>query len=288
MLTHRIPPGVPETPARRYIRRAWPLLPERDVRDAFARRDVKKNGARIAPADTVRGGDELTLYVNATFPLDVLFDDGHLLAVVKPQGLPVDVDQDGVGEDTLLARLRAYNENARLLHRLDAQTGGVLLAALDEETYQSGLTAFREHQLVKIYRAVAKGPFPAKAGEWHDFLVKDARRAAVRVMKHPGGGAKPIITRWRVLEELGENWFLVELEPVTGRTHQLRAHMAFYGHPILGDDKYGSRETRAARLHLWCRSVAPRAGALGDYAGRVFAAPEPDWGKELGHSPHRL
>ena len=94
--------------------------------------------------------------------------------------------------------------------------------------------------------------------------------------------------RWRVLEPLGEHWHLVELEPVTGRTHQLRAHMAFYGHPILGDDKYGSRETRAARLHLWCRSVAPRAGALGDYAGRVFAAPEPDWGKELGHSPHRL
>ena len=73
---------------------------------------MKKNGARIAPADTVRGGDELTLYVNASFPLDVLFDDGHLLAVVKPQGLPVDVDQDGVGEDTLLSRLRAYNENA--------------------------------------------------------------------------------------------------------------------------------------------------------------------------------
>ena len=82
--------------------------------------------------------------------------------------------------------------------------------------------------------------------------------------------------------------FCVELEPVTGRTHQLRAHMAFYGHPILGDDKYGSRETRAARLHLWCRSVAPLAGALGDYAGRIFTAPEPDWGKEFGHSPHRL
>ena len=203
MLTHRIPPGVPETPARRYIRRAWPLLPERDVRDAFARRDVKKNGARIAPADTVRGGDELTLYVNATFPLDVLFDDGHLLAVVKPQGLPVDVDQDGVGEDTLLARLRAYNENARLLHRLDAQTGGVLLAALEEKTYQNGLAAFREHQLAKTYRAVAKGPFPAEAGEWRDYLFKDARRATVRVTKRPGGGAKPIITRWRVLEPLG-------------------------------------------------------------------------------------
>ena len=288
MLTHRIPPGVPETPARRYIRRAWPLLPEREVRNAFARRDVKKNGARIAPADTVRGGDELTLYVNAAFPLDVLFDDGRLLAVLKPQGLPVDVDQDGVGEDTLLARLRAYNGEARLLHRLDAQTGGVLLAALDEETYQSGLAAFREHQLVKTYRAVAKGPFPTEAGEWRDYLFKDARRATVRVVRRPGGGAKPIITRWRVLEPLGGDWYLLEMEPVTGRTHQLRAHMAFYGHPILGDDKYGDRETRAARLHLWCRSVEPLAGALGKYAGRVFIAPEPDWGKEIGHSPHRL
>ena len=149
----------------------------------------------------------------------------------------------------------------------------MLLAALDEKTYQSGLTAFREHQLVKTYRAVAKGPFPAKAGEWRDYLSKDARRATVRVTKRPGGGAKPIITRWRVLEELGENRFLVELEPVTGRTHQLRAHMAFYGHPIFGDDKYGSRETRAARLHLWCRSVAPARGRAGRLRGAHLHRP---------------
>ena len=78
-------------------------------------------------------------------------------------------------------------------------------------------------------------------------------------MKHPGGGAKPIITRWRVLEELDENWFLVELEPVTGRTHQLRAHMAFYGRPILGMINTAAAKRSAARLHLWCRSVAPLA-----------------------------
>ena len=112
----------------------------------------------------MRGGDELTLYVNASFPLDVLFDDGHLLAVVKPREPARGRRSGRGGADTLLARLRAYNENARLLHRLDAQTGGVLLAALDEETYQNGLAAFREHQLAKTYRAVAKGPFPAQAG----------------------------------------------------------------------------------------------------------------------------
>lgn len=288
MIAHRIPQGVPEMPARRYIRRAWPLLSEREVRSAFARRDVKRNGARIAADDAVRAGDELILYISAEFPLDVLFDDGHLIAVRKPQGLPVDVDGDGVGADTLLARLRAYNEDARLLHRLDAQTGGVLLSALDEDTYARGLEAFREHQLRKTYRAVALGRFKNEAGQWRDYLLKDARRATVRVVGRPGGGAKPILTRYRVLMPLGGERFLVELEPVTGRTHQLRAHMAFYGHPILGDDKYGSREARAPRLHLWCRSVEFSAGALEMYAGHAFVAPEPDWGKEFGHSPDRL
>ncbi len=288
VITHRIPDCVGEMPARRYIRRAWPLLAEREVRQAFARRDVKRNGARIAPEDTVRGGDELAVYINASFPLDVLFDDGRLLAVCKPQGLPVDVDREGVGADTLLERLRAYNPNARLLHRLDAQTGGVLLAALDEETYARGLTAFRERQLRKRYRAVALGPFENQTGELKDYIAKDAKRATVRVLRHPGEGAKPIVTRYRVLESLGRGFSLVELEPVTGRTHQLRAHMAFYGHPLLGDDKYGNRESKAARLHLWCRCVEPLAGALGQYEGRRFTAPEPDWGKEFGHSPDRL
>lgn len=288
MITHRIPDGVGEMPARRYIRRAWPLLPEREVRAAFARRDVKRNGARIAPADVVRGGDELMLYINAAFSLDALFDDGHLLAVLKPQGLPVDVDRDGVGADTLLARLRAYNPDARLLHRLDAQTGGVLLAALDEDTYARGLAAFHDHQLRKVYRAVALGAFKSQAGELRDYLVKDAARATVRVVKQPGKGAKPITTRYRVLKPLGKGRSLIELEPVTGRTHQLRAHMAFYGHPLLGDDKYGDRADRAARLHLWCRLIEPLAGALEKYEGYRFEAPEPDWGKELADSPDRL
>ena len=76
---------------------------------------------------------------------------------------------------------------------------------------------------------------------------KDAARATVRVVKQPGKGAKPITTRYRVLKPLGKGRSLIELEPVTGRTHQLRAHMAFYGHPLLGDDKYGDRADRAAR-----------------------------------------
>ena len=288
MISYRIPDGVAPMSARRCVQRAWPLLDGRALREAFARRDVKKNGVRIAPDEPVRGGDELTLYISADLSLKVLFDDASLLAVCKPQGLPVDVDAQGIGADTLLARLRAYNPAARLLHRLDAPTGGVLLAALDEATYQSGLAAFRERQLVKTYRAVALGAFQRAQGTLEDYLVKDAGRARVRVVRRPCPGARPIVTRYRVLRSLGEGRTLVELEPVTGRTHQLRAHMAFWGHPLLGDDKYGDRAQKARMLHLWCRSIEPLEGALGKYAGRAFVAPEPDWGKEIGHSPDRL
>ena len=275
-------------PVRRYIRRAWPLLSERALAEAFRRRDVKLNGARCAAGELARGGDRLQVYVAAEFPLDALFDDGKLLACAKPAGLPVDLDRDGVGADTLLMRLRARNPGAELLHRLDAQTGGVLLAALHADVLERGLLAFKEHALRKTYRAVALGGFERAEGELRDYLVKDASSATVRVLQRPEPGAKPIVTRYRVLSDLGGGRTLVELEPVTGRTHQLRAHMAFFGHPLLGDDKYGDRGAKARGLCLWCREIEVLEGPLSEYAGRKFTAPEPDWRGEVGRSPDRL
>jgi 23S rRNA pseudouridine955/2504/2580 synthase len=202
--------------------------------------------------------------------------------------LPVDVDRDGIGADTLLTRLRAHNPDAELLHRLDAQTGGILLAALNADALERGLLAFKEHALRKTYRAVALGRFERDAGELNDYLVKDAGSATVRVLKRPEPGAKPIATRYRVLSDLGDGRSLVELEPVTGRTHQLRAHMAFFGHPLLGDDKYGDRSQKARGLYLCCREIEILDGPLSEYAGQKFTAPEPDWRGEVGRSPDRL
>ena len=275
-------------PVRRYIRRAWPLLPERALAEAFRRRDVKLNDRRCPAGELARGGDRLQVYVAIEFPLDVLFDDGKLLACAKPQGLPVDADKDGIGADTLLTRLRARNPGAELLHRLDAQTGGVVLAALNADALGRGLLAFKQRALRKTYRAVAVGKFDRAEGELRDYLVKDANSATVRVVKRPAPGAKPVVTRYRVLFDCGGGLFLVELEPVTGRTHQLRAHMAFYGHPLLGDDKYGDRSQRARGLCLWCREIEVLEGPLSEYAGKKFTAPEPDWRGELGRPPDRL
>ena len=283
MIRHEVPTAVQGMAVERYIRRAWPMLPGRCVRELFKRRDVKVDGRRCAPEDTVRGGDELTVYLpDAWLPgaAELVYADGHLLAACKPQGLPVDVDQDGVGADTLLTRLRSEHPSARLCHRLDAATGGLVLAALEDATEAQALETFRVHALRKRYLALARGGFERREGTLRAYLVKDARASAVRVTHGEVRGAKPIETRYRVVDERG-GIARVELEPVTGRTHQLRAHMADFGHPLLGDDKYGDRALNrrsTGGLCLWCAEVRIVEDApLAAYRGRSFAAPEPDW-----------
>ena len=286
MLEHIIPEGVRELTVSRYIARAWPLLPGWALRAAFKRRDIKVNGARQGPDFPVRGGDALQLYIDTALlsgPLETVYDDGRLIACVKPQGLPVDVDQGEIGADTLLARLRAAHSGAELCHRLDAGTGGVVLAAVDAAVREALLNCFREHCLRKRYIAVAAGAFPAREGVYRDHLVKDARQARVRVTAQPvKGRSKPIETRWRVLEDLGGGFSRVALEPVTGRTHQLRAHLAFHGQPILGDDKYGDRALNRAHPQkypcLWCEALTLEdVPGLEAYAGMTFRADAPEW-----------
>ena len=125
MIEHIIPDCVPAGTLDRYLRRAWPMLPSHVLRDLFKKKDVRVNGIRSDGRVTVRGGDALAVYADdrwfAPMP-DVLWTDERLIVAVKPQGLPVDVDRDGVGADTLLTRLRRRFPDARLCHRLDRKS----------------------------------------------------------------------------------------------------------------------------------------------------------------------
>lgn len=285
MTEHRVPDGLPPMRLEKYLRRAWPLLPGRALRDTLKRKDVRVNGARSDADATVRGGDALMLYINDALlspAPDILWTDERLIVAVKPQGLPVDVDRDGIGADTLLARLQTRWPDARLCHRLDAQTGGIVLAAADDAVWQQAFEAFKGHGVRKQYHALALGRFERDAGTLNAWLVKDARRAEVRVVHHDAPGAKPITTRWQVSGEAAPGLYHMALEPVTGRTHQLRAHMADFGHPLLGDDRYGDRAANrrysGVKLCLWHeRLTIPADSPLVDYRGKVFEAPAPEW-----------
>ena len=286
MRLHTVPSGVGPMPLEKYLRRAWPLMPGRVLRDALKKRDVKLNGARVGAEAAVKGGDELALYIPDSWLApepEVLFSDDRLIVAVKPQGLPVDADRDGVGADTLLTRLQGRWPGARLCHRLDAQTGGIVLAAADEAVWQQAFEAFRDHRgVTKRYAALAFGRFERPEGTLSAWLVKDARRGDVRVLHRDAPGAKPITTRYRAGGEVAPGLYRVALEPVTGRTHQLRAHMADFGHPLLGDDHYGDRAANrrfpGAKLCLWHEALYVSGDSpLVDYRGRRFEAPAPEW-----------
>lgn len=286
MRLHTVPAGVGPMPLEKYLRRAWPLMPGRVLRDTLKKRDVKLNGARVGADAAVKGGDELALYIPDSWLApepEVLFSDDKLIVAVKPQGLPVDADRDGVGADTLLTRLQGRWPGARLCHRLDAQTGGIVLAAADEAVWQQAFEAFRDHRgVTKRYAALAFGRFERPEGTLNAWLVKDARRGDVRVLHRDAPGAKPITTRYRAGGEVAPGLYRVALEPVTGRTHQLRAHMADFGHPLLGDDHYGDRAANrrfpGAKLCLWHEALYVSGDSpLVDYRGRRFEAPAPEW-----------
>lgn len=268
MINHVIPKNIQPMPLLRYVSRAYPML---NVRAVLKKRDIKVNGTRQNGEYTVRGGDELAIYADCDLSIEIIKRENGLIGVVKPQGLPVDVDGSGIAGDTVLTRVRAVYPKAELCHRLDAQTGGVLILADEKTALESALKAFKDHKVGKSYTAYVGGRFNEKSGEYRDFLIKDKVKSTVSIVRG-GKNALPVHTRWRIIEAVNERLCKMELEPVTGRTHQLRAHMAHYGHPILGDDKYGDRSLNKdfhSKLCLWCRMVRIN--------GVEFTAEAPDW-----------
>ena len=258
MHRHVVPAGVPATPLKQYLSRAFPALPGWLVRETLKRKDVRVNGVRSGADAFVRSGDELFIYADERYfalPVRVIYEDEELFVVEKPAGIPVDSDQSGIGADTMLGRIRSIHPSARLCHRLDTYTGGILIAAKDKKSEKRMEDAFRAHEPQKYYQCVVSGNPPSDSACLSAWLQKDAGAARVRVIDHPAPKALPIETRYRVLSRRGELTKL-EVHLITGRTHQIRAHLSHVNLPVLGDDKYGNREVnrrlKISHPLLWC------------------------------------
>lgn len=184
--------------------------------------------------------------------LDVLYADDRLLVLNKPAGL---LSVPGRGEDKqdcLSARAQRQFADAQVVHRLDMATSGLVVMARGAAAQRSLNAAFASRDIAKRYVAVVDGHLPAPAGLWGVIdlpIIADWPNRPLRIVDHTLG--KPSITRWRVLahEDSGlastSRVTRVELEPVTGRSHQLRVHMLAIGHTIAGDQLYGSPAVQA-------------------------------------------
>lgn len=184
----------------------------------------------------------------------VLYRDDDLLCLVKPAGMPAQADPTG---DPSLSDWASELVGRKLdpIHRLDRPVGGLTVFGLHPESVQDLSRQFAERTARKVYRGLCQGQLPAREGRLEHFLIKQNGRAHVR----KGPPAKLAQLDYRVLED-----GLVELEPRTGRFHQIRAQLAASGCPLLGDTRYGAKKPRKDRsIALWATRLElrhPRTG----------------------------
>jgi 23S rRNA pseudouridine955/2504/2580 synthase len=307
----------PEQRLDRWFRKHYPHVSQGRIEKMCRKGEIRVDGGRVKAATRVGPGQvvrvpPLPTAVDAPAPAGsapepdvdagrvlreaVLFRDDDLLVLNKPAGLAV---QGGTKQRThlgaLLPALRFGREDdPRLVHRLDKDTSGLLVLARTAAAASKLGAMFRSRDVDKVYVAAVAGRPEPQAGTIRFALVKSGRAGDERVhVVHPDEaaateGAKRAVTDYRVIEQAGARLAAVALRPVTGRTHQLRAHMAGIGCPIAGDGKYGGRGQEnqgegwgaglggglSRKLHLHAARLSfphPRTGRP-----LTFAAPLPE------------
>jgi 23S rRNA pseudouridine955/2504/2580 synthase len=243
----------------------FPAMPKRAVAALLRARDVRVNGRRTGEDVALSPGDEVVLYAaDAALdgpPLDVVWLSGALLVAVKPPGVSSAAAGEADMEELAARWLRQRGEApfVKACHRLDNQTGGLMMLARSEAAALAVRELMEAGKIVKTYHCIVKGvPEPAHA-TLTAWMKKDEARATVAVFDRPAPGARTAVTQYALVRTDGER-SLMEITLHTGRTHQIRAHMAHIGHPLLGDDKYGDRAFnkahRARRQKLWASRLA--------------------------------
>ena len=296
----------------KFLSKAVKGLPQSLMYKFIRTKKIKVNRARCEQSQILREGDEIQLFIKDEFfdtpskdtgalsairpKLNIVYEDDNIMLLHKRPGVLVHDDADG-GENTLIMHVQAYlyekgeydptSEQSfapALCNRIDRNTGGIVIAAKNAEALRLMNQFIREDQLAKFYLCLVHGRPKARKATLTGYLKKDSATNTVRVSDTPFKGAKEIVTKYRVVSDKvvsGDPVSLLEVELVTGRTHQIRAHLSHIGHPLLGDGKYGVNRDDKRRGFKFQALYAYRlvfrldceAGALTYLRGRSFRIP---------------
>lgn len=236
-------------------------------------REIKVNGKRVGEDQSLQTGDRVAYYLTPEreqkTAYRIVYEDGKILIADK---------ESGVNSEAVYADLcRSERGEVYFIHRLDRNTSGLLAFAKTEDAERELKTAFRCRRVEKVYHALCFGAPKRESEVLTAYLKKNAACSTVRVYDTPHAGAEKIVTEYRVLKrEKGRT--VVEVKLHTGKTHQIRAHLAHIGMPVAGDNKYGNTQENAKAKMTRQRLVAKRlafsfnGGVLAYLNGRVFSS----------------
>lgn len=252
----------------KYLTKSLKNLPIPLMYKYIRKKRIKINGKKCEVSSRLNEGDTIDFYINDEFfcknkdkydflkapnKIDILYEDNNILLLDKKPGLIVHPDKN-YHFDSLISRIIHYlydkkeynpeNENSftpSLVNRIDRNTGGIVIAAKNAESLRILNKKMKNRELKKIYLCIVHGILKKKSGVLTGYLDKNEKQNRVYIYNNKRNRAKSIKTKYKVLKEYDKS-SLLEVELLTGKTHQIRAHLAFIGNPILGDGKYGTNK----------------------------------------------
>lgn len=236
-----------------YLLESFPSLKTGMLFKALRQKDIRINGKKIHENVTIHTGDSIQIYIADEYLfssntldmrlLSIVYEDNYILLANKPSGIEV------VGENSLTTIVKEYLNQKQKdtyvepCHRIDRNTMGLVLFAKTPEALSILLQKFKDHEIEKHYLTKVHGILKQKQARLEAYLFKDKKKSLVYISDIPKKGYLKIITSYQVVNELKqEQTSILDITLETGRTHQIRAHLAHLGHPIIGDGKYGNNQ----------------------------------------------